>query len=79
MTNTRKKVLLTGATGNMGREAVAQIALKSDTLDLRVLIRPQEKSHPVVKDIQRKKSAEIAWGDLTDYASIEDAVKALDL
>ncbi len=79
MTNTRKKVLLTGATGNMGREAVAQIALKSDALDLRVLVRPQERAHPVVKDILRKKSAEIAWGDLTDYASIEDAVRGADV
>ncbi len=79
MTNTRKTVLLTGATGNMGREAVRHIALRSDEIALRVLVRPQEKGHPVVRDIQRSGSAEIAWGDLTEYDTIERAVRGADV
>lgn len=79
MTDSRKTIFLTGATGNMGREAVKRIASKSDTLRLRVLIRPEEKGHPVVREIERRKQAEIVWGDLTDAASIREGVKGADV
>ncbi|BBF69677.1 NAD-dependent epimerase/dehydratase family protein [Sphingomonas bisphenolicum] len=74
MINSRKTIFLTGATGNMGREAVRQIAAKCDTHRLRVLIRPEEKDHPVVGDIRRRGLAEIVWGDLTDPMSIREGV-----
>lgn len=76
---TRKTVLLTGATGNMGREAVKRIAARSDELALKVLVRREEAEHPVVRDILARNLATIAWGDLTDYASIEAAVKGTDV
>lgn len=79
MTDSRKTVFLTGATGNMGREVVKRIAAKSDTLRLRVLVRPEEKAHPVVRDIMAKNAAEIVWGDLTDAASIREGVKGADV
>lgn len=79
MTDTRKVIFLTGATGNMGREAVKRIAAQKDGLRLRILVRPQEKSHPVVRDIERRGLAEIVWGDLTDAASIEEGVRGADI
>ena len=79
MIDTRKTVFLTGATGNMGRETVKRIAAKADSLHLRILVRPEEKAHSVVKDVQRRGLAEIIWGDLTDPASIREGVKGADI
>jgi len=79
MIDTRKTVFLTGATGNMGREAVRRIAARADTLRLRILVRPEERKHPVVRRIERDRSAEIFWGDLTDAASVERGVRGADV
>ncbi|MCP3733518.1 NAD(P)H-binding protein [Sphingomonas sp. RP10(2022)] len=79
MSDTRKTVFLTGATGNMGREAVKRIAERSADLRLRVLVRPEERDHPVVRDIQRRALAEVVWGDLTDPASIRQGVAGADV
>ena len=76
--NSRKTVFLTGATGNMGREAVRRIAARSD-LRLRVLVRTQERNHPVVRDIMKRNSAEIVWGDLTNAATVQAGVKGADI
>jgi len=77
--DSRKTVFLTGATGNMGREAVKRIAAESGRLRLKVLVRQEERDHPVVRDIKRRGLAEIVWGDLTDAASIREGVKGADI
>jgi nucleoside-diphosphate-sugar epimerase len=74
----RKQVFLTGATGNMGREALKRLHARSDVA-VRALIRPNEHDHPVVRAIQAKNLATIIWGDLTDYASIEAGVRGADV
>jgi len=79
MTDSRKTIFLTGATGNMGREAVRRIAALSDHLRLRVLVRPTESDHPVARTIRRNALAEIVWGDLTDAASIAEGVAKADI
>lgn len=79
MTDSRKTIFLTGATGNMGREAVKRIAERSDALRLRILVRPQERTHPVVRAVERKGLAEIVWGDLTDPPSIAKGVTGADI
>jgi len=77
--DSRKTVFLTGATGNMGREAVKRIAAERGRLRLKVLVRPEERAHPVVREIGRRKLAEIVWGDLTDAASIREGIKGADI
>jgi len=77
--DTRKTVFLTGVTGNMGREALRRIATRSDTLRLKVLIRPEEQDNPVAKDIRQRGTAEIVVGDLTDAASIQAGVRGADI
>lgn len=79
MTDSRKTVFLTGATGNMGREAIKRIAADRDTLRLRILVRPEERAHPVVRATQRDNLAEIVWGDLTDAASVRAGVAGADV
>lgn len=63
----------------MGREAVKRLAAKRDTINLRILVRPEEHRHPAIRRIQREGLAEIAWGDLTDAASVERAVAGMDI
>ena len=76
--DSRKTIFLTGATGNMGREAVRRIAAQGDVLRLRVLIRPEERTSPIVKQVMAQ-GAEIVWGDLTDATSIRDGVRGADV
>jgi nucleoside-diphosphate-sugar epimerase len=79
MTDTRKLVFLTGATGNMGREAVKRIAAQAADIRLRVLVRREELDHPVTREIKRRALAEIVVGDLTDPASIAEGVAGADI
>jgi len=79
MTDTRKIVFLTGATGNMGREAVKRIAANSVDLRLRVLVREEEADHPVAREIARRNLGEIVLGDLTDPASLARGVTGADI
>lgn len=77
--DTRKRVLLTGATGNMGREAVGRIAEQASHLALRLLVRPEERNHPMIRRVQRQGLAEISWGDLTDAEAVARAVQGCDV
>lgn len=79
MGSSKKVVFLTGATGNMGSETVKRIAGLSERLALRVLVRPQESKHPLVRRVKKEGLAEIVWGDLTDAESIERGVKGADV
>ncbi|MBN4055527.1 NAD-dependent epimerase/dehydratase family protein [bacterium AH-315-K03] len=62
----------------MGSEAIKRIAACRDSIELRVLIRPEEAKHPLLRKIQKQGLANIIWGDLTDLASIERGVKNAD-
>lgn len=77
--DTRKRVLLTGATGNMGREAVGRIAKQTSHLALRLLVRPEERNYPVIRRVERQGLAEISWGDLTDAKAVARAVQGCDV
>ena len=79
MTDTRKLVFLTGATGNMGLEAVKRIAAQAADIRLRILVRREEMDHPVTREIARRALAEIVVGDLTDPASVAEGVAGADV
>lgn len=67
-----KKVLITGATGNIGTLLTKKLA-GEDSVDLRVLVRDADKaSH--LKDL----GAELAIGSFDDAASIKSAVEGVD-
>ncbi len=79
MKTSRKTIFLTGVTGNMGREAMRRIAARPDKLSLRVLIRSEERDHPIAKEIRRTGSVDIVEGDLTNASSVEDGVRGADV
>ncbi len=73
-----KRVLVTGATGNMGRAVVEEL-LATSGLQTRLLVRHEEEKHPLVRAMRRRSDVELAWGDLTDSRSIDDAVIGVDV
>ena len=64
------KVLVTGATGNVGSGVVAEL-LKRGT-DVRALIRKPEDAHKLPARV------EVAIGDLLDPVAVEEAMKGVD-
>jgi uncharacterized protein YbjT (DUF2867 family) len=64
------KVLVTGATGNVGSAVVAEL-LKRGT-DVRALIRKPEDAHKLPARV------EVAVGDLLDPVAVEEAMKGVD-
>jgi uncharacterized protein YbjT (DUF2867 family) len=64
------KVLVTGATGNVGSAVVAEL-LKRGT-DVRALIRKPEDAHKLPARV------EVAIGDLLDPVAVEEAMKGVD-
>lgn len=73
--HTKKVLLLTGATGSMGTEAMKQILSRNDHFRLRVLVRPSEKNMGLMKPHQSSPDLEIVWGDMTNW---NDVLKAVD-
>lgn len=69
-------VLLTGATGTMGRFALEEL-LRAD-VHVRALVMPKDRARPVVERMQTLGPLEVMAGDLTDYASVRDAVQGCD-
>jgi nucleoside-diphosphate-sugar epimerase len=79
MVGSKKRVFLTGATGNMGREAVRLLVERSDRVTLRILVRPEERDHPLVRRWARTGMVEIQFGDLTEPADVEIGVRDSDV
>jgi len=74
-----KKILLTGATGVMGRNALFKFMEMENNGDflLRVLARESEKNHNLLD--QYADRIEIIWGDLRDDEILREAVKDMDI
>ena len=77
--HTKKVVLLTGATGSMGLEAMKQILSRSDHLRLRVLVRPSPKNMAMMKSYATDPDLEIVWGDMTNWNDVLRSVAGVDV
>jgi len=75
----RKIVFLTGGTGNMGAECIRHILQLPDPVELRVLVRPQERALPQVKRMLRERRLNVVWGDLADLASLAEGIRGADV
>jgi len=73
-----KIIFVTGATGNMGYEAIHHLTNTFDDAQIRVLIRPQESKHPLVKLAKKIRKIQLVWGDLTDKGSMHEGVRHAD-
>ena len=74
----KKRVLLTGATGVMGRASMKEIASRPDLYSLTVFVRDSKKNRRILAPWLAK-GVEVCWGDLNDPSAIGNAVKNADI
>ena len=70
----KKKVLLTGASGSMGHAAFLELLKRRDEYDIVLLLVPSKKDRAAF----RKYDVKIVWGDLTCYEDVLEAVDGVD-
>jgi len=71
-------VLLTGATGNMGREVLRCLRERTDEPAIRIFVHPDDRKRPAAAALIRQSGAEVVWGDLTRYEDVLRAVTGSD-
>jgi len=75
----RAKVLLTGATGNMGVEGLKQLAANPIKYHVIVFALPTNKDKKLLKKYEHHKNVSIVWGDLANYVDVKNAVDEVDI
>lgn len=75
---TKTRVLLTGATGNMGREVMRHLAGHRGSVALRILAHPDEHIAGEVSGLVGESGAEVVRGDLTRFPDVLHAVTGSD-
>ena len=75
---TKKRVFITGATGNMGGAAFQELLRRSDRFDIVLLARPGKKNFKKLRKYQDNPAVKIIWGDLTDYNAVHQGVTGAD-
>ena len=74
----RKTVFLTGATGNMGGSALAELLNRRDRFDVVILARPGKKNRKKLAKFSNIPELKIIWGDLTSYEDVLRGVNGAD-
>ncbi|HJB43548.1 MAG TPA: NAD-dependent epimerase/dehydratase family protein, partial [Candidatus Coprenecus merdipullorum] len=74
----KKRVFITGATGNMGGAAFQELLRRSDRFDIVLLARPSNKNIKKLRLYQNHPAVRIIWGDLTDYDAVLKGVTGAD-
>lgn len=77
MTN-RKKVFLTGATGNMGWSGFQELISRGDKFEVTILVRPSKKNRKKLKKYMNHPYVNIVWGDLLNYNDVLRCVEGAD-
>lgn len=75
----RTKVLLTGATGNMGREGLKLLHAQKDRFDIIVFALPTPQDKKFLSGFVKEANVSIVWGDLTNYEDVKRAVAQADI
>jgi len=88
----KEMVCLFGASGTMGFEAFKELWQRRAEYDISILLRPSEKNKQLFEPYERQAGIEpisgrgvaagngfrLVWGDATDYADVEEAVRGAD-
>ena len=77
-TTPRRRVLLTGATGNWGRACLRELR-ERDTVDVVALALPTPQDRRILADFADMDNLTVVWGDLTRYDDVARAVAGVDV
>ena len=69
-------ILLTGAAGSVGLEALQELVRRKDRYTIRALERRSPRTEKILRPFRRM--VEIHWADLTDRNSLESSVQNVD-
>ena len=75
----KRRVLLTGASGSMGKEAFLELMRRTDRVKTRLLLRPSRVNKKQFARYDGRDGVEIIWGDLTNPADVNRAVDGVDV
>ncbi len=78
MAGRRRRVLLTGATGNWGRATLRELRDR-DAVDVVAFALPTDADRAVLAEFTDMTNLTVAWGDLTRYVDIAAAVATVDM
>lgn len=76
MSENKKTVFLTGATGTMGKAGLLELVNRLDHFNVVVLARPSQINHEKLAPYEGK--IRVVWGDLTKYEDVLDGVTGAD-
>lgn len=76
VTPRRRRVFLTGASGNWGRHILRELARHEDRFDVVALVLPTAHDRAVMREFP---DIEVVYGDLTDYPAVERCVRGADV
>lgn len=77
----KKRVFISGITGNMGKAALSHLLRYKDQLDIISLVRDTKKDRKIIaahKAANKDSNIEIIWGDLRNYQDVKQALKGVD-
>lgn len=78
MIESKKHILLTGATGKMGQATLKELFQRKSNFQVRALALDTPADRKVLAPYQ-KKGLEVVWGDLTCYQDVLQAVAGIDI
>jgi len=77
MAKSRRRVLLTGATGNWGRATLRELR-ERDAVDVVAFAMPTDADRAVLREFADMTNLRIVWGDLTTYGDVVAAIAGVD-
>ena len=78
MTFSKKTILLTGASGNMGQATLAELFQRTDRFHIKALALDTPQDRKILHPFQ-KRGLEVVWGDLTHYQDVVEGVTGADI
>ncbi|MFC4561322.1 NAD-dependent epimerase/dehydratase family protein [Nocardiopsis mangrovi] len=77
-TTARRRVLLTGATGNWGRAALRELRSHPE-LEVVAFALPGAADRRILEEFSGMENLSVCWGDLTRYADVRSAIAGADV
>jgi nucleoside-diphosphate-sugar epimerase len=68
----KKKILLTGASGTIGKEILRELVSHTKKYEIRVFLRPSRKNKKLFRSF--KETIDIQWGNIQNYDQVKKAV-----